>query len=63
MKTKLHGDMLNEQTQLSLDALEALAPNQIELWTRSDEAIPLHEAAKKYADYMRESGEQLLSLK
>lgn len=59
MKARRYGDLPNEKTQRSLDALEALAPHQMELWTRSDEAIPLCDPAKKYTDYMRESNEQL----
>ena len=62
IKTRRFGDLPDEQARLSLDALDGMRPHQMELWTRSDEAMPLCEPAKKYADYMRDTDEPLPSL-
>ena len=62
IKARRFGDLPDERVRMSLDALEALVPHQIELWTRSDEAIPLYESATKYADCMRDTDEPLPSL-
>ena len=59
IKARQFCDLPDERTRMSLDALEALAPHQMELWTRSDEAIPLCEPAKKYAASMRDDNEPL----
>ena len=62
IKARQFCDLPDERTRMSLDALEALAPHQMELWTRSDEAIPLCEPAKKYAAFMRDTTERLPTL-
>ena len=62
IKSRRFGDLPTEQARLSLDALGGMHPHQMELWTRSDEAMPLCEPAKKYADHMRETDEPLPSL-
>ena len=62
IKSRRFGDLPTEQARLSLDALDGMHPHQMELWTRSDEAIPLCEPAQKYVDYMRETDEPIRSL-
>ena len=62
IRARQYCDLPDESAQLSLDALEALAPHQMELWTRSDEAIPLCEPAKKYTAFMRDTNEPMPTL-
>ena len=62
IKARQFCDLPGERARMSLVALEGLAPHQMELWTRSDEAIPLCEPAKKYAASMRDTDETLLAL-